>query len=146
MEKVTCEFASQCFMTGIDCSQIVFGHAAAKLGLDEKEAIKLSSAFGGGMWNGETCGCVVGALMAIGYKYGNDAPNQPDAKELMMAKKVVFETKFKEKFNSLICKEILGYNISKPEEMSIIMEKGLFFSVCNKVAVAACEALDEVLE
>ena len=42
MEKVTEEFAAGCFKTGIDCSQIVFGHCAGKLGLDEKQAILYS--------------------------------------------------------------------------------------------------------
>ena len=32
---------------------------------------KIASAFGGGMWAGQTCGCVTGALMAIGYKFGH---------------------------------------------------------------------------
>ncbi|HNZ68853.1 MAG: C-GCAxxG-C-C family protein [Prolixibacteraceae bacterium] len=145
MEKVTEEFAAGCFKTGIDCSQIVFGHCAGKLGLDEKQAMRISSPFGGGMWHAETCGCVIGALMAIGLKHGNDEANQPDIKQNMLAKKVEFETRFKEKNKSLICREILGYDLSKEEEMKIIMDKGLLFSVCPRVVVSACEILDEVL-
>ena len=88
MEEVTEVFACKCFETGIDCSQITLGHCAEKIGLDEKSAMRMSSAFGGGMWNGETCGCVVGALMALGYKYGTDAPGQNEAKQFLLAKKV----------------------------------------------------------
>ena len=54
------------FYRGIDCSQAVLYEFAKDLGLDKKIALKISSAFGGGMWRGETCGCVTGALMAIG--------------------------------------------------------------------------------
>ncbi len=97
------------------------------------------------MWHAETCGCVIGALMAIGLKHGNDEANQPDIKQNMLAKKVEFETRFKEKNKSLICREILGYDLSKEEEMKIIMDKGLLFSVCPRVVVSACEILDEVL-
>ena len=145
MEKVTEVFACKCFETGIDASQITFGHCAEKLGLDEKTALKISSAFGGGMWNGETCGCVVGALMALGYKYGNDAPDQKETKKALLAKKTEFEEKFKKENGSLVCREILGYDISKPEGMDKIKEKGLFFTICPKAVVTACKILDEIL-
>ena len=35
----------------------------------EEEALKIGACFGGGMWHGETCGWVVGALIALGIKY-----------------------------------------------------------------------------
>ena len=145
MEEVTEVFACKCFETGIDCSQITLGHCAEKIGLDEKSAMRMSSAFGGGMWNGETCGCVVGALMALGYKYGTDAPGQNEAKQSLLAKKAEFEDKFKKQNGSLICREILGYDISKPEGLDKIMEKGLLFTICPKAVVTACEILDEIL-
>ena len=64
IRKVSEEFAVECFKGGIDCSQIVMGYAANKLGINSDEALRLSAAFGGGMWQGRTCGCVVAALMA----------------------------------------------------------------------------------
>jgi len=67
---ITEEQALMGFGTGVDCSQAVFGEFAAQLGLDRDTALKIAAPFGGGMWHGETCGCVVGALMAIGLKYG----------------------------------------------------------------------------
>jgi len=145
MKKVTEEYASMCFQKGVDCSQVVFTHGATKLGFDEKQAMKISAPFGGGMWRGETCGCVIGALMVIGLKYGNDDFDQPDIKQKLLQKKTEFESSFREKHKSLICREILGYDISKEEEMKIIMNKGLFFSLCNKAVVSACEILDELL-
>ena len=57
IRKVTEDFAVECFKNGIDCSQIVMGYASNKLGINPNEALRLSAAFGGGMWQGRTfCG------------------------------------------------------------------------------------------
>ena len=72
-----------------------------------------------------TCGCVTGALMAIGYKFGHSEDGDVKTKENMLEKKYAFEKAFKEKYGSLLCKEILGYDLSIPEDMEKIMEEGL---------------------
>lgn len=145
IEKVSEEFAVECFKQGIDCSQIVLGYAADKVGLDSDEALRVSSPFGGGMWAGRTCGCVVGALMALGMKYGYSEPGDTEQKNILLAKKAEFEQKFAEENKSLVCKEILGYDLSKPEEMAQIMEKNLLFTVCPKVVCSACKIVDEII-
>ncbi len=145
IEKVSEEFASDCFKQGIDCSQIVMGYAADKTGIDSDKALKVSAAFGGGMWAGRTCGCVAGALMVLGLKYGYSEPGATEQKNTLLAKKAEFEQKFAAENKSVICKEILGYDLSVPEEMNQIMEKNLLFTVCPKVVCSACKILDEVL-
>lgn len=139
---MTKEEALNNFFTGIDCSQIVFGYAADKIGLDADEARKIASAFGGGMWSGKTCGCVTGALMAIGYQYGHCKNADTETKDHMLAKKTEFEEKFSKAQGSLICKELLGHKI--PEEMDAIMEENLFEVKCAPYAVCACEILEEI--
>ena len=125
IRKVSEEFAVECFKGGIDCSQIVMGYAANKLGINPDEAMRLAAAFGGGMWQGRTCGCVVAALMALGYKYGYSEPGSTAQKNELLAKKAEFERRFAEAHKSVVCREILGHDLSKPEEMARIMEKNL---------------------
>ena len=72
------------------------------------------------MWNGDTCGCVSGALMAIGLKYGHWAPGDRETKKRLRAKAAEFEKRFIERNNSLICKNILGYDLTVPEEFQQI--------------------------
>ena len=120
IRKVSEEFAVECFKGGIDCSQIVMGYAANKLGINSDEALRLSAAFGGGMWQGRTCGCV-------------------------LAKKAEFERRFTEAHKSVVCREILGHDLSKPEEMARIMEKNLLFTVCPKAVCTTCALLDDLL-
>lgn len=148
IETMTEEKALECFGGGLDCSQVVFGYGAEFLGEDKEKAMKIAAAFGGGMWNGETCGCVTGALMAIGLKYGHYKPGDEDAKNEMLAKRAEFEEEFKafaESGGSLICKEILGYDLSKEEELAKIMEEGLLTTKCPKLACHACEILEDLL-
>jgi len=142
---MTEEKAAACFQNGIDCSQVVFGDAAEAAGIDADTAKKIASAFGGGMWHGETCGCVTGALMAIGCKFGHCKEGDNETKNAMLQKKTAFEEAFTEANGSLICKELLGYNLSVPEEMEKIMAENLLFTKCPKLAVSACEILEKIL-
>lgn len=139
------EKALECFGGGLDCSQVVFGYGAEILDYDKDVARKISAAFGGGMWNGETCGCVTGALMAIGLKYGHCQLGDEETKNAMLEKKAEFEKAFIEQNGSLICKELLGYDLTKEEEMAKIMEEGLLTTKCPKLACCACDILDEIL-
>lgn len=52
------------FDKGYDCCQVVFRYWAEKLNMDTELAYKVSSGFGAGMFQGETCGAVIGAYMA----------------------------------------------------------------------------------
>ena len=55
--------------TDFSCSQAVFSTLAPEFGINEENALKISSAFGGGMMrHGEVCGAVTGSLMTLGLK------------------------------------------------------------------------------
>jgi len=144
IDKVSEEIVSDLFMKGIDCSQIVLGYAAEKAGLTDEVALKVSSAFGGGMWCGRTCGAVTGALMALGMKYGHYEPDMTEQKNLVLGKRAEFEQKFEKEY-SVVCKDILGYDLGKPDDFNQVMEKELFFTVCTKVVCSTCKILDEMM-
>ena len=146
-ERMTEELATQYYKGGIDCSQVVFAHAAALLDMDEEQALKIAAAFGGGMMNGERCGCVTGALMALGAEYGHCELYDEEAKQKMMEIKAEFERRFKEHEitnGSVLCREILGYKI--PEDMPAIMKENLLMKTCPKLAVIARDILDEMIQ
>jgi Putative redox-active protein (C_GCAxxG_C_C). len=83
--------------------------------------------------------------MAFGLKYGYSEPNETEQKNTLLAKKAEFEQKFAAENKSVVCKEILDYDLSKPEEMAVIMEKNLLFTVCPKIVCSTCKILDEML-
>ena len=94
MKKLTENEVLQKFGEGFDCSQIVLEYCSEKYNLTKEEALKIAACFGGGMWHGETCGCVIGSLIALGMKYGNTEPNDKDTKDKLLAMKAELEKKF----------------------------------------------------
>ena len=142
---MTKEESKNLFMQGIDCSQVVTGAFAEKMGMTEEQARKVSSCFGGGMMCGETCGAVTGALMVIGMVYGHSREGDQSQKEIMAAKTGEFKKLFGEKYSSCICRELLGHDISKPGEMEKVLEKGLMFDFCPRVVEDTIDILEKIL-
>ena len=145
MKKLTENEVLQKFGEGFDCSQIVLEYCSEKFNLTKEEALKIAACFGGGMWHGETCGCVIGSLIALGMKYGNTEPNDKDTKDKLLAMKAELEEKFSQKHGSCKCKEILGYDLSTEDGMAKIMEKKLLQTKCPKVVLDTCDILDEMI-
>jgi len=133
------------FRQGFDCGQVVFATVADNLGIDETLAYKLAAGLGGGMFRGETCGAVIGAILAIGMKYGHHEADTFTIKSQNMAKVLEFQHKFMEKYPSTVCRELLGYDVGKPDEMAIILEQNLLLEFCPKVTAYAIDILETIL-
>ena len=125
-----------------NCAQTVFSIFAPDLGLDEKTALRIASGFGGGMACAETCGAVTGSYMAIGLKHGHSSPNPEEkAKTKQLIKN--FNEKFKEEHGTLICKELIGYDISTPEGHAAASEAQVFRFKCLNFIKSACAILEK---
>ena len=92
-----------------------------------------------GLKEGLTCDTYLASVLILGAKFGED-------KEKFEFKSAQFKERYFNKWNSKICKEILGYDLSKPNEMRIIQEKGLFGTICPRVVRDCIEILDEIME
>ena len=142
--ELTKQNISDSFINGVDCSQIIMGEWADNLGLSKEDAIKVSSAFGGGMGIGESCGAIIGAMLVLGMKYGNTGENQQEQKDILNAKRAEFLEKFKSAHKHCSCRELLGYDFSKPEDVPKIFESGVLFEVCPCLVQSALKILDEM--
>ena len=141
------ERAVSCFNNGFSCSQAVLSTYAKLFGLDRDHALKVASAFGGGMGNlGKTCGAVTGAFMVIGLKYGQTAADdiEPKNKTYRLVKE--FAAKFKARNGSINCTELLGCDLSTPEGMQRATEQNLFTTRCPTFVQTAAEILEELLQ
>src|SRR5271157_2412795 len=111
------ETAESCFRQGFSCSQAILSTFGEQFGLDRDTVLKLAAGFGGGMGRmAGTCGAVTGAVMVLGLKYGAVSPDDRQAKELTYEKVREFAARFKEREGSLVCRELLGYDINSPVE------------------------------
>jgi C_GCAxxG_C_C family probable redox protein len=137
------ELAVATFGEGFNCSQAVLSAFAPDLGLDRETALRVSGAFGAGIARmGQTCGAVSGALMVLGFKYSQVEAGDKPAKEKMYAIAREFMARFEARNGSILCRELLGYDISTPEGMQLIREKGLFVSLCPKLVGDAIEIVE----
>lgn len=133
------------FGDGFNCSQAVLGSYSQDFGLDSGQAAKVATGFGGGMHIDSVCGAVTGAFMVLGLKYGNAVAEDQEAKVKTYEKVVEFTGRFKDRNDSVMCKDLLGCDITSPEGMSKAKENKLFGSVCPRMIRDAIEILEEML-
>jgi C_GCAxxG_C_C family probable redox protein len=141
------ERAVSCFKEGFTCSQAMLSTYGPQLGLNHELALKVSGAFGGGMARmGETCGAVTGAFMVIGLKHGNARVEDKQAKERAYSLVKEFVDRFKSRNGSIVCRELLGCDISTPEGRDLAEEQNLFATLCPKFVQDAAEIIEQILE
>lgn len=141
------DFAVDCFNGGFNCSQSILLSHCEGLGLEKETALKLACGFGGGMAHmGETCGAVTGALMLIGLKYGKCRPEDNAAKEKTFELINEFSRRFKLKNGSIACTELVGYDLSKGEELKAARESGVFGTVCPRLVKESVELAEHLLK
>jgi len=141
------ELATACFKDGFSCSQAVFSTYATQLGLNREAALKIGGAFGGGMGHmGETCGAVTGAFMVIGLRYGRTIAGDRQSQDKTDSLVNEFVNKFKSRNTSIVCKELLGCDLSTPEGTTMAKEKNLFATICPGFVRDAAEIIEQILE
>ena len=134
------------FIKGYDCSQVVLRHFADKLGISEDEANRVAAGFGGGMMLGSVCGAYTGALMALGLKYGHSDPDSlMRQKDIMLAKMEQLKEKFTEEFGTVECKELIGYDLSVPEELKSALDSGKLLDYCPGLVDKVIQMTEEIL-
>ena len=129
------------------CSQALFGAFASDFGMDLKTAFKISTCFGGGMRQGEVCGCITAAMLVLGMALGF-YDSQDTEREIYGNKKTdEFIKRFTGAMDGVtLCRDILGKDISKPEEMAVIRREGLILQKCPRALNISIEILEEMLE
>jgi C_GCAxxG_C_C family probable redox protein len=138
--------AAAAFSEGFSCSQAVFSAFSKEPAIDRAAALKIASAFGGGMASmGLTCGAVTGALMVIGLKHGRVRADDIAAKEKTYELTREFFRRFSERHGSITCRELLGADISTPEGRQRASESGLSSTLCPRLVTDAVTILEEIL-
>jgi C_GCAxxG_C_C family probable redox protein len=140
------EVASSLFREGFSCSQSVCAAYSETYGFEKEQALKMSSAFGGGMGlNDEVCGVVSGALMVIGMKFGRVKADDGKAKKKCYSLAGEFFEKFKSRFGTVRCAGLLGCDISTEDGMKTALEKDLFTTRCADLVKSAAELVEQIL-
>ena len=137
--------AAELFLSGYNCAQAVAVAFHEELGLTERQAARMASAFGGGMGRmREVCGAVSGMLLVAGMLYGYETPGDDVSKKDHYARVQLLAGRFREQVGSIVCREILKNPPSDPNPTPRTAE---FYKVrpwARMVALAA-DILDEYI-
>ena len=139
------EKSLELFGLKFNCAQAVFASFSKELGLDEEQALKIGGCFGSGMRKGEVCGACIGALMALGLKYGQSEVGDVDSKLKSDDACVKFLETFASKNGSYICNELLGCDIRTKEGVEYALENNLFTEFCPKMVESATLIVEEII-
>lgn len=135
------------FKEGYDCGQVVFRYWAKKLDFDENTALKIATGFGAGMLQGETCGAVIAAYLAMGLQYGHCDTGDEGAEQKVRAlkKNTEFREMFLEKYPATLCNTLLGADFTTSEGQKLIREKQLMTSFCPQLVSDVIAILEEIM-
>ena len=105
-EQYSCR-AVELFLEGYNCAQAVYGAFAPLVGREEKEALRISSAFGGGFGRmREVCGAFSGITLVLGDLFGySDLESDNKAKLYPIVQEL--GKRFAEENGALRCSELL---------------------------------------
>jgi C_GCAxxG_C_C family probable redox protein len=137
--------AVELFRNGCACSQAVLAAFGPRYGLNEQQALRIAAGFAGGMRMAGTCGAVTGAYMVLGLaKSGSDC-NVIEGRKAAYDAVVAFSKAFRERQDSLTCRELLGCDVSTPEGATAAREAGLFQTRCVDFVRCAAELVEDIL-
>ncbi len=131
---------------GCNCAQAVLMAMGDVSGLAPGEACRAACGFGGGMRAGELCGAATGAVMAIGMALGNREPEDAQSRDRAYAAVIAFNRRFKERFGTLVCRELLGADSSTPEGKKLLAEHPEKKALCPVLITEAERMARDVIE
>jgi len=141
------EKACSFFDSGYNCAQSVLLAFSDELKLDASTALKIASGFGGGMARmQDTCGAVAGGIMAIGMAISNGNEDIATNKERVYHVIFQFSNKFKEKYRSVKCRDLLNCDLNTEEGQQFYEEHELHREVCLSCVCYATAYLEELLD
>jgi len=126
--------STEYFESGLYCSQAIFGTFCEGYGLDKEAAFKISCGLNSGVRCADICGAVSGAVLVIGLKYGDSNAN-------CNLKTEEFIKRFKEENGNIICRNLLGCDISTPDGKDKAVNKNLFKTICMDMVISAAQIL-----
>ncbi len=140
-EETVIEKGGSLFAEGYNCAQSVLLAMQDFWNIEAPLEPKTVSALGGGIGGrGSLCGALTGGAIAIGLKYGSNKPIEKERREAYnMA--LEFYNRFMKENSSVFCRELIGYDLTKPEELKEAWKSGIFVSICLQLVECAIRIL-----
>jgi C_GCAxxG_C_C family probable redox protein len=135
------------FSQKYNCAQSVFAACAASEGLSEAQRLALAAPFGGGIARqGELCGALTGALLALG-----EAGGEAMAADPVVARGALYERAqrlteaFRSAHGSILCRELTRCSLNTEEGQRSYNERGVHQNLCTHIVVSTVDLVDTTL-
>jgi len=133
-----------------NCAQTSFLALQEQFGLDNGSILKALTVFPGIALRGETCGAVIGCLMALSLVYGRERLDDWEGyrRSLRLGRK--FCRSFEKEFGSTMCGDIVEsifgkrYNLADPAE-AVEWQKANSEDKCSAVITAAVRIAAKII-
>ena len=129
----------------MNCAQSVLSTYAVDHGLDLKTAIRLALGFGGGMHQKNICGAVTGCYMVLGLINTIDPQNPRGSMDIVFSRMQELNRQFKALHGSIMCFDLICYDMGNPQEVEKAREKGIFTNLCPKYVHDAVAILESII-
>jgi C_GCAxxG_C_C family probable redox protein len=134
------------YKQGYTCTQSILASFAARYGFQQDLAFRIAEPFGAGTsCTGDMCGSVAGAIMVLGLQYGSAHSDDEAARSYAYQRVHELIHRFKVIHDSIQCTDLLGYNLSDPQQLQTVWEKGLFMQLCPILVRDAAQILIEMI-
>ncbi len=135
------------YKQGYTCTQSILASFAGRYDLQQNLAFRIGEPFGAGTsCTGDMCGSVTGAIMVLGLQHGSPLSGDDSARLYTYQRVHDLIHRFQEIHGSIQCTDLLGYNLSDPQQFQTVSEKGLFVHRCPIFVHDAAQILVEMLE
>jgi len=134
------------YKQGYTCTQSILASFASRYGLQQALAFRIGEPFGAGTsCTNDMCGSVTGAIMVLGLQYGSARCDDEAAR--VNTYQCVHELiqRFKALHGSIQCSDLLGYDLSDPQQLQTVWEKGLFMELCPILVRDAAQILTDMI-
>ncbi|MCX6345769.1 MAG: C-GCAxxG-C-C family protein [Armatimonadetes bacterium] len=146
-ERTAVRVALEMFAQKFNCAEAVLGGLVQEFNLDCNCSPRIATAFGGGMaGQGEICGAITGAMMALGLKYGRERGDDNDSKALTYGKVRELCAAFDKQFGACGCFDLIGIDLTTPEGLEQAKEAGLHENICPKYVKFCAEKAAELIQ
>ena len=139
------EEAVKRFEGDYNCAQSMLLTYGTPCGLGEEAAAGIAGVFGGGMaGTGRVCGAVTGALMSLGLMCASRADSPAEGKEKAYEAARRFFDEFTSANGTLLCSELLGFDVGTPEGRELANRNDVFSRVCPGIVRSAASIFEKV--
>jgi len=142
VDKSNCaEEAVSHFKGGYNCAQSILLAMQKFWNVKNPLEPKVASAFGGGIGGqGSLCGALTGGVIAIGLKYGTNR-SIPEGREKAYLLALKFYTQFEKNCGSVLCRNLIGYDLTNPKELQEARNSNIFADKCSHLIEEAIKIL-----